>query len=504
VPDRPASAITERRFAQITIGTLVLGFLALAATAAVALWLVGRSNEFRAQVTHTYRVLDLLTEYRTQLERAEAGRRGYLLTGDAAYAGVYRASVARLPLVLKDLRPLTADNPNQQRRLDVLDPLTQQEVSLLQRSVDAAASGALPAAIRIFRAESNDLVQAIRTLTTEMVAEEDRLLAERNARQARNAKLLLAVVIGVAAMLGLLAAFSFAVMRRYANDLIASRTRLRELNEGLEAAVSARTADLTRANAEIQRFAYIVSHDLRSPLVNVMGFTSELELALKPMQALVQDAEAKAPEIVSRAMKEAVETDVPEAIGFIRSSTQKMDRLINAILALSRQGRRALAPEPLALDALVEGLADTLRHRLHERDAEVIIETPLPRLTADRLAVEQIVGNLMDNAVKYLKPGRPGRIAVRGREEFGRTFIEVEDNGRGIDPRDHERIFELFRRSGAQDQPGEGIGLAHVRALAYRLGGTIDCRSSLDRGAIFQVSLPTFAPKDVQDKETSA
>ena len=78
-----------------------------------------------------------------------------------------------------------------------------------------------------------------------------------------------------------------------------------------------------------------------------------------------------------------------------------------------------------------------------------------------------------------LKPGRPGVIDVTGRIEQGRALIEVTDNGRGIDPRDHERIFDLFRRSGQQDQPGEGIGLAHARALAYRLGGTIEVASAL-------------------------
>jgi signal transduction histidine kinase len=81
-------------------------------------------------------------------------------------------------------------------------------------------------------------------------------------------------------------------------------------------------------------------------------------------------------------------------------------------------------------------------------------------------------------------------VTVRGREEFGRAIFEVQDNGRGIDPKDHERVFELFRRSGVQDKPGEGIGLAHVRALAYRLGGTVDCQSELDQGATFRLSVP--------------
>ena len=80
---------------------------------------------------------------------------------------------------------------------------------------------------------------------------------------------------------------------------------------------------------------------------------------------------------------------------------------------------------------------------------------------------------------------------VSGGSSGDRAWIEVADNGRGIDPRDHERVFDLFRRSGTQDQPGEGIGLAHVRALAYRLGGTITLRSALGEGATFRVSLPS-------------
>lgn len=188
-------------------------------------------------------------------------------------------------------------------------------------------------------------------------------------------------------------------------------------------------------------------------------------------------------------MRLAVEEDLPEAIGFIRSSTQKMDRLINAILRLSREGRRTLAPETLDLSALVQSISDTVQHRLHETGTSLTIES-LPTITSDRVAIEQILSNLIENALKYLQPGRPGEIRVSGRVERGRAVIAVSDNGRGIDPRDHERIFDLFRRSGVQDQPGEGIGLAHVRALAYRLGGVIEVVSELGKGATFRVNLP--------------
>jgi signal transduction histidine kinase len=280
------------------------------------------------------------------------------------------------------------------------------------------------------------------------------------------------------------------LVRRYAADLDGSQAELRRVNEGLEQAVADRTADLTRANDEIQRFAYIVSHDLRSPLVNVMGFTSELEVSLKTLQALLTEVEEKAPEIASNAAREAVTADLPESINFIRASTRKMDRLINAILKLSREGRRTLTQERLDMGALFEGIVESLKHTVQERGAEIVIEGPPPNIVSDRLAVEQVFSNLIENALKYSKPGRPSRIVVRGRASETGCVYEIEDNGRGVAPADHERIFELFRRAGSQDQPGEGIGLAHVRALIYRLGGSITLDSELDRGATFRIALP--------------
>ncbi len=498
---RAEGAISDRRLAQTIITALVLGFLALAATAGTAVWLVGRAQEYADWVDHSYEVESRLSGLQIAFERTEAARRGYLLTRDDGYVEIYRNAGAALPQNLAALRTLTLDNPAQQQRLAQLTTLFDQETALLARSVATTREGEMAAAIRLFRQESNAQVQRIRTITNDMAVEENRLRIIRSDRQTANTKLLLAVVLAAAGLLGVLAALSFVVMRRYAKELRASEARLRTLNEGLETAVAVRTADLTRANEEIQRFAYIVSHDLRAPLVNVMGFTSELELAAKPLQQLIIDAERDAPSIVTRAAKAAVDLDLPESIGFIRSSTRKMDRLISAILKLSREGRRTLAPERISVPVVVGGIAESLRHQLDERGAELTIEGPIPDIVTDRLAFEQILSNLIENAVKYLQPGRPGRIVVRGRAAGDQVTFDVQDNGRGVDPKDHERIFELFRRAGVQDQAGEGIGLAHVRALIYRLGGTIDCVSSLDQGATFSISLPKVP---VRDQEVSA
>ena len=166
-----------------------------------------------------------------------------------------------------------------------------------------------------------------------------------------------------------------------------------------------------------------------------------------------------------------------------------MDRLIKAILDLSRAGRRDFRPEELDLAGILAQIKDSLAHQMQEVGAEIVIQ-PVPSIESDRVAMEQIFSNLLDNAVKYLRPGRPGRIEVTAEEKIGFAVIRVTDNGRGIDPADRERVFELFRRAGAQDRPGEGIGLAHVRALVRRLGGTIRLDSEPGEGSTFTVILP--------------
>ena len=243
-------------------------------------------------------------------------------------------------------------------------------------------------------------------------------------------------------------------------------------------------AELRESNEEIQRYAYIVSHDLRAPLVNVMGFTSELAQTQGELRTLL----AGHPEAGR------IEADMGEALGFIGAAVTRMERLIAAILRLSREGRRRFEPEPLDMTKLIRRLADALRHQAGVRNATVAVAPDLPEIAADRLAVEQIFGNLLDNALKYLDDGRPGRITVTAEAVgAGRVRFAVADNGRGIAPQDHARVFELFRRSGPQDRPGEGIGLAHVKALVRALGGRIDLASEPGQGSTFTVTLPRGA-----------
>lgn len=256
----------------------------------------------------------------------------------------------------------------------------------------------------------------------------------------------------------------------------------------LNEALALQAADLRESNEELQRYAYIVSHDLRAPLVNIMGFTSEIEALqgeLRPILAKAQDGAR-------------IEQDLGEALSFIKAAISKMERLIAAILKVSREGRRPMRPEPLDMVEVVQGLADAIRHQTDLRDAQIRVAPDLPPLIADRLAVEQVFGNLLDNAVKYLSTDRPGDIIVRGHERGGHVVYQVEDNGRGIAPQDHARVFELFRRAGSQDRSGEGIGLAHVKTLVRALSGHIGLASRPGEGTVFTLTFPKAAAKTAE------
>lgn len=487
-PAAPSNDPSDRALRRYLLFVLGAAFIGLFVLAGVAGGLMVEAQNLTGWVEHTYVVESDVSGLQAQVERAETARRGFLLVPSASFQDRYQEAEAAIPGFLSRLKTETADNPRQQARVAELTALTRERAERVGSMMRSATSGDIDAAIEKFRQDRGQpVLTRIRLVSHDMFAEEQSLHKELTNREIGATRAFFASVVLGGAVLVVLTFVAVALMRRYARDLGVAQAALRRLNVDLEARVSVRTAELRRANDEIQRFAYIVSHDLRSPLVNVMGFTSELEIGLETVRRHLERA---GPEALDAATRSALDVEMPEAIGFIRSSSEKMDNLINAILRLSREGRRTLAPERLDMETLMTGILDNVRHRLMERDANARIEGRLPPLVSDRLALEQIFGNLVDNAVKYLAPNRPGEILIRGGQEGDRVWYEVQDNGRGVDPKDHERVFELFRRSGVQDQPGEGIGLAHVRALVYRLDGRIDLTSELGRGAAFRLSFP--------------
>jgi PAS domain S-box-containing protein len=285
--------------------------------------------------------------------------------------------------------------------------------------------------------------------------------------------------------------FSASMMRDARNTVLGVVCVAQDITDRkrAEQQLQAYSEDLQEVNEELKNFAYIVSHDLRAPLVNIKGFSEELGRSLHEIEPCfvkhlpLLDEEEKA------RLAPIFEKDIPEALGFIGSSVSRMDNLISGILKLSRAGRRKLNPEAISVDGLVRTVLGSLAYQLESRRVSVTVRD-LPDVVADKTALEQIFGNLLDNAVKYLAPGRDGRIeitAVRNEEE---VVFHVRDNGRGMAREDIPRAFEVFRRVGRQDVPGEGMGLPYVKTLVRLHGGRIWCESAPGAGTTFSFTVP--------------
>lgn len=246
--------------------------------------------------------------------------------------------------------------------------------------------------------------------------------------------------------------------------------------------------ELRQTNEELKNFAYTISHDLRAPLVNIKGFSGELSMSLKTLGEIIGGVGSGLEDRDKTELAEIINNDVPEALEFISSSVQRMDNLIGAILKLSRLGRKELVLEPVDVEELARAILKTLAHQLEERRVHARVGT-LPQVVADRTAIEQILGNLLDNAVKYLEADRDGDIEISAEELDEATVFHVRDNGRGIAKDDVHKVFELFRRVGRQDVAGEGMGLAYVVTLVRRHEGRIWCESEPGAGSCFSFTI---------------
>jgi signal transduction histidine kinase len=250
-----------------------------------------------------------------------------------------------------------------------------------------------------------------------------------------------------------------------------ARRNMRTLHEREEslAALSSqmreRAHDLERSNADLERFAYVASHDLAEPLRTISGFTT----------------------LLSRRYKGKLDREADEFIGFIEDGTRRMQELIRALLDLSRAGTSASTPIRVDLAAALAEVLNGLQAQIRDQDATVRAEG-LPTVTADPAQVRQLLQNLIANAVKF-RSEDPPLVEVSSRELDGRIEVTVTDNGIGIPPDQAERIFEPFHRAAAGHE-GTGIGLAVCARIVATHRGRIWAEPREEGGTVFRFTLP--------------
>ncbi|WP_075293250.1 sensor histidine kinase [Pararhizobium arenae] len=472
--------------------SLFAGALLLLGLVLASLVFAAIAREDSDEALHAARLNNRTVLLLSLLQDAETSQRGYILTGTRAYFSDFQraAALARLQFnsLRDDLQTVSIDEETIKR----LETLVSLKLEEMKRSANMQAAGDHERAVAVVTTgEGRRLMLEIRQIIARIAAITDTVGFRKTRHLVDATWLLLATIAGGAILIVLLVAGVMHLVTVRSRQLEAARHALVEYNDTLESKIRQRTQYLERANRELQSYAYIVSHDLRAPLVNIMGFTSEFERAADVFKSFLQTVPPGSAGEIENAAREAVDIDIPEALGFIHSSMKRMDELISEILKLARAGSRQFHPQVIDLRELFEEIVATSKHGADETHATIEIAEDLPVVETDRLALQQVFGNLIDNALKYSFVGRAPYIKVSGKVVGEEAIIDVTDNGRGIAEQDLERIFELFRRSGQQDRPGDGVGLSHVRALVRRLGGDVTVRSVLGEGTTFTVAFAT-------------
>jgi signal transduction histidine kinase len=441
--------------------TATIGFgVGLALVAVLGVFAVRSAREATnavAWVERSHAVIEAVDATGARLGEAKSLRRAYGVTGNTSYKSEYRDALDALAASLATIRTLVSDDPMQANRLAQVMPMFDERIGRLEQQMikrDALGKDILPDDVQ--SAANGRLDDNIRRLTSDMVAHERDELTAREASSART--FTTAEIVGAASAICALAALAlaFAIVKREIRERRRAEARTATALEASEA-----------LNQELEAFSYSVSHDLRSPLRAIDGFS----LAVLEDNGDKLDGEGKA------------------SLERVRAATQRMGRLIDDLLELSRVARAPIRLEPVDLTAMTATVVAELREAEPARDVAVTIAPALATRGDPRL-VRVVLDNLLGNAFKFTGKCERATIEIGATSDGGGRVFFVRDNGAGFDPAYAEKLFGAFQRlHDAREFAGTGIGLATVQRIVRRHGGRVWAIGEPGKGATFSFTL---------------
>ncbi len=270
---------------------------------------------------------------------------------------------------------------------------------------------------------------------------------------------------------------------------------LKKLNENLEQKViernltiSQKNTALQKKNEELEQILYTASHDLRTPLIGIQGFSEELKFSCDELLDLIQNP--KNPEVDISQIKELIDDEIISSLNFILNGSKRMGVLLEGLLRLSRLGKQSLQINKLDMNGLMKSIIDSLTYQMNENDIDVTVENLEP-CDADRSQMEQIFINLISNAIKYRSEQRKCKIEIYSKSTTATVSYFVKDNGIGIPKRNLKDVFHAFFRINEDTTvQGDGIGLAVVNRAMSLHSGHVYVESKEGKGSSFIIELP--------------
>lgn len=473
--------IIDRRIAfgfVVAMVLIVSGF-------AISFYSYSRHGEDVERIRHTYEVVSALENTLSLMKDVETGSRGYVITGDPAYLEPYQQAKKLLPAQIKQLTKLTNDNQLQVKRRRILQKLVDEKLAITEARLEVSIVDRRSNRIS---AESKLRMDRLRRHVAMMIDTERALMDTRNRQANRSFRNTLIIIFA----LSMTTFLTLAILYRLLDKELAHRQRTADQLLAYDSQLRGQIRQLEASNEELERFAFVASHDLQEPLRKIQSFSN-----------LITDRYAN-----------LFDADSMLFMNKISSSAERMSKLIKDLLNFSRISSHQEDFKMVSLNEIVQRILDDQELRIKGLNAQVEVND-LPVIEAVASQMDHLFNNLISNALKFIRPGVQPLLRIEVKAVSGDSYaglvadrqyfeITIEDNGIGFEEKYLDHIFKVFQRlHGKSTFEGTGIGLAICKRVVMYHHGYITARSQPNEGTTFVVVLPESQSQQQYDRPTS-